>query len=225
MFFNTLFIFMSFFAGAKAVVTKHVHVYKEGPFFLFEIDEPKLWKIQAVKPSIVRFNPSDNIKTRFEVAPSINIIPTTRVDEADIVIKDKEEGENPQGVHYKAVFLKGWESRAYLMSFGNMSVYVADGVWEHPEYDLSGKNILLQMRDSFTFLDPTKLKDTEIRKVIIASSLQKMLMDHERQQNKVAELSVSSQMDKYVVSFKGMRGGPIFHIAKKNLEVKLYTGQ
>lgn len=216
---QTIVVLMSLFSGAKMTAT-HIHVHTVSPFFLFEVDEHQHWKLQAMSPSILRFNPGDTVDVDFEVPPAISMIQLKRVMPNDVVIKEKREGKNPHGVPFKAVFLKGWETNAYLMGTGEQSIYLSDGVWEHPKFGLSGKKVLAQARDSFLFLNPANLSEGEIRKIILGSAFKKHIVDHEAQQKKIAPLMINDQADKYVVSLKGMRGGPVFHVSKKDLQVQ-----
>lgn len=212
-------LFAAFIIGDRAMGDSFIHLHNSEPFFLFEVSAQKMWRLEKYSTTTLRFNPGKDVRVNFEVPPSLNIIPVSRIQSENVSVRDKNEGKNANGVSYKLVYLKGWETDAYLMTYGMNSLYVNNAVGEYTEYGLSGKKVFLEMRDSFMFLDVKKLSEQQLRKIILASSYKQNLIDSEKQLNSTKGFSVSDQPDKYVVSLKGMRGGPVFHVHKKDLTV------
>lgn len=206
-------------AKEKPMEKRFVHVHGATPFFLFHVDTVKNWNIQKFSETTLRFNPGDSVHIRFEIPPAINVIYPSRIKDHDIVIRAKEEGRNPNGVEFKAVFLKGWETNAYQMKVGSDIVYVNDGIGDHSKLGLSGDKVLKQVRDSFLFLNTNDLREAELLLIIEGSRYGKMISDMKAIAKVPITLSIDKQVDKYVVVPQGFRGGPVFHILRKDLSV------
>ncbi len=196
-----------------------IHVHHEKPFYAYEFTTPKNWKSQKWSESSQRFLPPTNIDIHFEVPPSLDTIALERVPAEDVEWRVKEEGENAHGVTYKAVYLKGWAASGYLLSRERLKIYLIDAVGEHREFGLSGSQLLEQARDSFSFINPDHLLEKDVRRLLLASDYRKLLTDTDAQLKATTAFQIVTQGDKYVVSFKGLRGGPIFHIFKKDLRI------